>query len=788
MRALDRKLLRELLQLRGQVVTIALVVACGIASFVTLRSTWSSLETSKREYYLDYRFGDVFAHLKRAPEAVVARLEQVPGVALVYARLVQTITLPIQGRGQPPVAEVVSLPPGGEPPLGALFLQAGRLPAVGRADEAVLLTSFADHYDLAPGDTVSAILNGERREVLIVGLATSPEFVYPTPPGGLGVDDERFAVLWMDRTAIAPAFQMEGAFNDVVIRLQHGASEPEVLSEVDRILDPYGGLSAVGRSQQPSNYILEEEMAQLRMWATVVPLIFLGVSAFLVNVVLSRLVHLQRPQIAALKAVGYRDVEVGLHYLKLVSVVVLLGAVLGVAVGAWLGRSLTGVYAHIFRFPYFEYALGVGVPLAAAALSFASAAVGAVATVRRIVLLPPAEAMRPPAPSVYRPLLLEQLGLGRLVSPAGRMVVRELERQPLRTVLSVLGIATALGTLIVGQFTGDAFRYLIQVQFSQVTREDLSVELRDPVAARAARELAHLPGVWRAEGVRTVPVRIEAGHRYREIPLVGYEDGAQLRRVISRDTRRPVPLPPAGLVVTRTLGEVLGVGAGDTVLVKLLQGERAVLPMIVAGMVDELVGLQGYLRLPALNALLAEPPTVSQVLLAVEGGRTDAVIRRLGEMPGVSTITRRSAVVELIERQSGESMAVVSLVLTIFAATIAVGVVYNNARVVLSLRSRDLASLRVLGFSRAEISRVLLNELGLQVLLAIPTGMVIGTWLTGLVVRSIHQERFRFPVVLSARTYAFAILVVLAASAASALLVRRGLDRLDLIGVLKTRE
>jgi putative ABC transport system permease protein len=333
-RALDRKLLRELLQLRGQVVTIALVVACGIASFVTLRSTWSSLETSKREYYLDYRFGDVFAHLKRAPEAVVARLEQVPGVALVYARLVQTITLPIQGRGQPPVAEVVSLPPGGEPPLGALFLQAGRLPAVGRADEAVLLTSFADHYDLAPGDTVSAILNGERREVLIVGLATSPEFVYPTPPGGLGVDDERFAVLWMDRTAIAPAFQMEGAFNDVVIRLQHGASEPEVLSEVDRILDPYGGLSAVGRSQQPSNYILEEEMAQLRMWATVVPLIFLGVSAFLVNVVLSRLVHLQRPQIAALKAVGYRDVEVGLHYLKLVSVVVLLGAVLGVAVGA----------------------------------------------------------------------------------------------------------------------------------------------------------------------------------------------------------------------------------------------------------------------------------------------------------------------------------------------------------------------------------------------------------------------------------------------------------------------
>jgi putative ABC transport system permease protein len=785
-RAIDRKLFRDLLQLRGQVITIALVVACGIASYVTLRSTYSSLETSKDLYYLQYRFGDVFVHLKRAPEGVRARLERIPGVALVYPRLVQSITLPMEGRAQPPLAEVVSLPAAGDPPLGRLYLQGGRLPA-GR-DEAMLLTSFAEHYDLAPGDTVPAVINGQRRDVLIVGLGTSPEFVYPTPPGGIGVDDERFAVLWMDRAEIAPAFQMEGAFNDAVLRLQHGASEAAVLREVDRVLDPYGGLSAVGRSLQPSNYILDQEMSQLRMWATVVPLIFLSVSAFLVNVVLARLVQLQRPEIAALKALGYRDLEVGLHYLKLVTVVVLLGAALGIGAGAWLGSELTGLYAHIFRFPYFEYALGARVPLVAAALSFASAAVGAVTTVRRIALLPPAEAMRPPAPAVYRPLLVERLGFGRLISPAGRMVVRELERQPLRALLSVLGIATALGTLIVGQFTGDAFRYLLDIQFSLVAREDLSVDLRDPVAARGARELAHLPGVRRAEGVRVVPIRVEVGHRYRDIPLIGYADDAELRRVVSRETERPVPLPPEGVVVTRTLGSLLGAGPGDTIRVKVLQGERAVVSLAVSGMVDELIGLQAYMRLPALNALLGEPPTVSQVLLATDRGANGDVIRRLDRMPAVASITSRSAVVELLKRQSGESMAVVTLVLTVFAATIAVGVVYNNARVALSLRSRDLASLRVLGFTRGEISRILLNELGLQVLLAIPAGMVIGTWLTELVVRSIHQEMFRFPVVLSAKTYAFAVLIVLAASAASALLVRHRLDHLDLIGVLKTRE
>jgi putative ABC transport system permease protein len=787
--ALDRKLLRDLTHLRGQVVTIALVVACGIASYVSLQSTFSSLERSRASYYLRYRFGDVFVHLKRAPEGVRARLERIPGVAEVYTRISEQVKLPASTQAQPPLGEVVSLPLEGQPPLGRLYLQAGRMVRREKEDEAVLLARFAERMHLAPGDTLPVVLNGELRRVVIVGLGTSPEFVYPLPRGGsAGVDDARFAVLWMDQHSVAPTFQMEGAFNDAVLRLQPGASEERVLREVDRILDPYGGLPAIGRARQPSNSILNDELEQLRTYATVVPLIFLGVSAFLVNVVLSRLVYLQRPEIAALKALGYRDWEIGFHYVKLVTVVVLLGAIVGVGLGAWLGHGLTGVYAAIFRFPVFSYQLGLRVPVIGAALSFGSAAVGAVGTVRSIALLPPAEAMRPPAPVVYRPLLTERLGVPQLIPPAGRMIVRELERRPLRTALSILGIATGLATLVVGQFSGDAFEYLITMQFSQITREDLSVIFREPVPARTLRELAHLPGVSATEGIRIVPVRVEADHRYREIPLFGYRDGAELRRVVSRTTRATVPLPAEGLLLTRTLGTILGVAAGDTVTLRVLEGQRRVLRVAIAGFVDELAGLQGYMRLPALNHLLGEAPTISAAMLAIETGREADVVRQLNQRPGAISVTSRSALVRELRRQSGASMAVVTLVLTIFAVTITIGVVYNNARVALSVRSRDFASLRVLGFTRAEISRALLGELGLQVLLAIPAGLLLGTWLTALVVGTVHPERYRFPVVLSARTYAFAILVVLVSSALSGLLVRHRLDHLDLIGVLKTRE
>jgi putative ABC transport system permease protein len=788
-KAIDRKLIRDLGHVRGQVLTVALVVACGIASYVTLQSTWSSLESSKVTYYVRYRFGDVFAHLKRAPESVARELEAVPGVAEVYTRITESITLPLADLAQPPLAQVVSLPPAGQPPLGRLFLQAGRMVEPGRPDEAVLLTKFGERAGLAPGDTLPAVVNGELRRLRIVGLATSPEFVYPLPPGGsAGVDDQRFAVLWMDRGAIAPAFQMEGAFNDVVLRVEPGASEKAVLREVDRVLDRYGGFAAVARSRQPSNDILEEEMGQLRTWATIVPLIFLGVSAFLVNVVLSRLVQLQRPEIAALKALGYRDREIGLHYLELVTIIVLLGAVLGIGLGVWLGQGLTGVYAEIFRFPFAGYRLGWRIPFVGAVLSLGTAAAGAVGTVRRIALLPPAEAMRPPAPAVYRPLLVERLGIPQVISPAGRMIVRELERRPLRTVLSVLGVATGLATLVVGQFSGDAFDYLVEMQFSRVTRENLTVTFRNPVPQRALDGLTHLPGVWRAEGIRAVPVRLEAGPRYREIPIVGLPDGAELRRVVGRATGRPVSLPPDGLVLTKTLAELLGIAPGDSVAIRVLEGEWRTYRVPVAGLVDELIGLQGYMRLSGLVRLLGETPTISAALLGVDQGYERDVIRRLNDLPGVLNVTSRAATVAQLRRQSGQSMAVITLVLTIFAATIAVGVVYNNARVALSMRSRDFASLRVLGFTRGEISRTLLSELAAEVLLAVPVGLLLGTWLTSWVLSTAHPERFRFPLVVSPRTYAFAVLVVLASSAVSGLLVRRQLDRLDLIGVLKTRE
>ncbi|MGD8862582.1 MAG: FtsX-like permease family protein [Myxococcales bacterium] len=785
--ALDRKLLRDIGRLRGQVITIALVVACGIASYATTKGTHFSLIAARDTYYERYRFADVFAHLERAPDALIPRIEQIPGVAVAHTRVREYVRIPIETMDEPATGYLVSIPAGREPPLGGLFLREGRSIEPGRSDEAVVLESFAQAHGLELEDRFPVIINGVQRDVRVVGIALSPEFVFAIAPGDMMSDPRRFGVVWMAHEAVAAAFRMEGAFNDVQVRLQPGASARAVIEELNLLLEPYGGTGAYDRDKQISNNVLSGEIAGLEAMTRVVPVIFLGVAAFLINVVLSRVVQLQRAQIAALKAVGYSNRQVGLHYLKLVSVVMLGGSLVGVAAGAWLGGIMTELYTEYFKFPSLYYRLDLQILSAAVGISLLSAVVGALSAVRSATRLPPAEAMRPEQPASYRKALTERMRLQVIFGQASRMVLREVERKPLRALLSALGIAMAVSVLVVGRFGFDAVDWFMEIQFGLAQREDLTVSFANPVPQEALHELSSIEGVRRAEGLRMVRVRYRAGHRSRENVLVGHPEGASLRRILDEHGRETTPVPD-GVILTRKLADILALEVGDTVRIEVLEGQRGHYDLTVAGTVEEIFGLQGHMTLRSLSRMLRQEPQLSLALLSIDPQHHDAVYAALKDRPMVLGVNRREAAIEMFRKQTAGQMRVTTLIMTVFAAIIAGGVIYNNARVALSTRSRDLASLRVLGFRRREISAILLGELSIQVLVALLPGMWIGAQMAEAMMAMADPELYRFPVIISARTYAFAAVVTFGAALLSALLVRRRLDHLDLIGVLKTRE
>jgi putative ABC transport system permease protein len=786
-RALDRKLLRDLVHLRGQMLAIAVVVACGVAIVVSSRIGYESLARSRSSYYAAYRFADVFCQLKRAPDSLASRIAAIPGVAALQTRVAFDVTLDVPGLAEPATGRLLSVPEQGLPALNDVHIRRGRRIEPGRRDEVIVSEAFAQANDLEVGDSLGAILNGRWEELRIVGVGLSPEYVYELRGTSVFPDNKRFGVLWMSRDAMGPAFDMDGAFNDVSLSLTRDASEAEVVARLDRLLAPYGGLGAYGREDQVSHRFLSDEIRQNRVFGVVLPLVFLGVAAFLLNVVLSRLVATQRDQIGVLKAFGYGHVSIAAHYLEFALVAILIGGAGGIGLGVWIGRLINRMYVNFYRFPVLKYEVRGEVIALALGASAAAALIGALAAVRRAFALPPAEAMRPERPASFHAGLIERLGAHRLLSPELRMIVRSLTRRPARFALSVLGIAFAVALLVFGRFFADAIVHIANVQFRLVQREDVTVTALDPLPAAARHALARLPAVMRSEAFRVVPVRMRYGHRYRRTALMGLEPETEMRRLIDRDNRS-VSIPPQGVVLTSKLAEVLGVSVGDSVTVEVLEGARPTRMVPVSGLVDELIGLSAYMNVDALNRLMREGATVSGSFLAVDERRRAELYAELKRMPAVGGVAVRTAELESFEKTLGESLGIFTTIMVTFACVIAVAVVYNAARIALSERGRELASLRVLGFTRREVASILLGEQALVTVAAIPLGYGIGYGICAIMARVYQWELFRLPLIVSNDTYVFALAVVAGASLFSALLVARRIRHLDLIEVLKTRE
>jgi putative ABC transport system permease protein len=783
----NRMLGRDLWHLRGQVAAAALVVACGVAAFVSMRSTYESLLFAQQDYYAAFRFADVFAQVKRAPVSIAARVAEIPGVAQVRARVAMQVTLDVAGLPEPATGRLVSVPDRRRAMINDLFLRRGRYVEADRDDEVIASEAFAGANRLNVGDGIGAIINGRWKRLRIVGTALSPEYIYEVGGGTIFPDNRRFGVLWMGERALEAAFNMDGAFNDLALTLSPGASEPDVIKRVDRLLARYGGLGAYGREDQLSHRFISDEIAQNRISSTTIPAIFLGVAAFLLHIVLSRLVAMQRIEIGLLKAFGYSNTLVGLHYLKLALITVICGVMAGTLVGLYLGGQLTELYRDYYRFPRLDHFASAGVLALTALVSVAAAAFGSLSALLNAVALPPAEAMRAEPPASFRAGVLERTGLARLLPSSGRIIARSIVRRGLKSILAVLGIACAVGMLVLGGFFYDAIRYLMWLQFEVVQRDDVTVVFNEPKSAGARHELDRLPGVRLSEPFRAVPVRLRFAHRSRRVELTGLAPHSELRRLIDLKLRS-VELPAEGLVVTSKLAEILGAKPGDLVTVEVLEQARPVREVAIASVVDELVGIAAYMEGAALNRLLGEQGALTGAHLAVDPDEAPRLYRRLKSMPAVSGVSVREAVLKSFREILDRSLFLSTLINVLFACVIAFGVVYNSARIALSERGNELASLRVLGFTRREVAVILLGEQGVLTLIAIPLGFVLGAAVCWLLVVRLSTELYRIPFVLTLRTFVFATLVVVLASVASGFLVARRINRLDLIAVLKTRE
>ncbi len=787
MAPLDRKLARDLWRMKGQVVAIALVIAAGVATVVLALGTLHSLQETRDAYYDRYQFANVFAQARRAPEHLARQVAAIPGVAQVETRIVDDIILDIPGLEEPARARILSLPDRDGARLNRVQIRIGRGIDADHPDEILVHEAFAEAHGLVPGDTITGNINGKARRLRVVGIALSPEFVYVIGPGDLVPDNRRFGLIWMGRGALEAAYDLDGAFNDISLRLTRAAVEAEVIERLDGLLDPFGGVGAYTRHDQISDAFLRSEIEQLNNMARIIPPIFLAVAAFLLNIVVTRLVETEREQIGLFKAFGYSDLAVGWLYLKLVLAIAVLGILLGWAGGAWMGRGMTALYIEYFRFPFLYYLIDPAVFAVAALASLAAAVAGALYAVRRAVRLAPAVAMAPPAPTVYRNTIVERAVPAGMMGPMTRMVWRHIARWPLRSATTIVGVAASVALLVLSLFFIDAIDEMLDAFFFRSQHQDVTVQFANVRQDAVGFEIAHLPGVLAVEQFRAVPARLRHGHLSRRTQISGIEPDAQFSRLFDPNDR-PIALPPFGIVLTAKLAERLDAVAGDVLTVEVLEGRRPVRRLPVSLIVHEYVGTAAYMDRSLLNRLMVESAAASGSHITVDPLAQADLMRALKDIPVIQGVTARRAALDTFRSMIDDTMGTMVSFYLLFASLIAVGVVYNSARISLSERGRELASMRVLGFYKGEVIAVLLGEMAILTVLAMPLGCLFGYGLAALLVGLFDSDLYRLPLIVQPSTYGYAVLVIAVAAAATGVAVARRIAGLDLIAVLKTRE
>ena len=787
MQALNKKLLRDLWKIRGQAFAIALVVGSGVAVMVMSLSSLESVKETTAAYYDRYRFGHVFAALERAPRHVVNRIEQIPGVQTVQTRISKLVTLSIANFDEPVIGQINSIPEWGEPLLNLIALQKGRLVAPGNTDEVVVSESFAEAHALNVGDTINAILNGNQRTLKIVGMGLSPEFVYSIGPGALMPDDQRYGVLWMGYDTLAAAFDLEESFNYVSVALLRNTNPKDVIKQLDSILERYGSIGAISRRDQISNWFLENEIKQMRNMAETLPIIFILVAAFLTQMVLARLISIERSEIGLLKAFGYSGLRIGLHYYLMVVVITFFGIFLGWGVGLWLGLINTKIYAAFFKFPFLFFQPSVSTFAISAFITLAAVLIGTSRAVRNASSLPPAEAMRPPAPPIFKRHTSRENPIFSWLDQPSRIILRQIVRWPLRSLFTCFGIALSVGVLVMSLQWSDSITSIINTYFYKAQRQDVTLMLIDTEHHTVINEVKHLPGVLQTEPARMVSAEFFSGHKFHRGAVSGIPQNALLAPVY--DNRKGlVSIPEHGVVVGSALAKKLNVDIGDFMQVKFLDGRRPELSLLIVNVIETYIGMPVYMALDTLNRIMKEPQQVDMVNIMVDANYQNALFKELKNTPKVSAVMVKEGAIKTFENTMAETILIYISFFTMFACALAFGLVYNSTRIALSERGRELATLRVLGFSSMEISYILLGEIALFVLISLPLGCLAGYGLAWMIVTLMENELYRIPVIIFPDSYGISMSIILLAAVVSATIVQSKIKHLNLLEVLKTRE
>jgi len=789
-RLLVRKLRRDVYRRKGALLALVAIVAVGMSCYVAMEGVYRDLDNSRAAFYREYHLADFTVDLKRAPLSAAAAVEEVPNVRRARPRVSVAVTIDLENTPEPVSGRAISMPLEKRPVLNDVLMRSGTWFSSAEG-EVIVNADFAAANGIVPGSTLDVLLLDKQHRLLVVGTAMSPEFVYLLPPsGGLAPDPKTFGVLYMPEDFLEKSADLDGACNQIVGMAcdTREIALSNMLELLEEKLDPYGVVSTTPRSEQPSVKFLSEELKGLEATAAILPVVFFGVAALVLNVLITRMVAQQRTSIGVLRAIGYTWGDMLRHYLAYGALIGAAGAVLGAALGIWLQGIFCRLYALYFSLPEIEPHFYGDIMAAGSAVSVLFAVAGSARGAWHAVKMAPAVAMQPPMPEVGGAIILERIRpLWGMLGFAWKMIMRTIFRNPFRSTVTLLSGLVSTALLFATVHTYSAFAYLVDHEYERTAHHDFQMALRDPVDGRAVAETASLPGVTYAEGQLAVPCRLSRGPYSKRLVVTGMPEPSRLYTPIDA-AGNPITVPEGGLILTRKLADILHVRPGETLRMRPLIGRRRETVVPVVALVDTYLGLSAYADIGYLGRLIGEYRVVNAVFGTTGGAARNEFLEEIKRRPSAVGYGERSRTLKLIDDVIGASLGPSIAVLVLFAGIIALGSMLNTNLVSLSEREREVGSLRVMGYTPLQALKIFAGESLVVYIFAVAAGLAAGVGLARLISMAYYTEIYRFPVVIRAWQFAAAAAMMAVFFIAAQLLIYRVIIGLDWLEVLKSRE
>lgn len=780
MKKLDKRLFRLINNTKGQYIAVLAIVVTGLFVFTAVSNSALNLKDSLNDYYVETNFADIFVSAISLPQKLESSIIGESDISEAEARLVFDTSFITDDDEDKVNVRAVSVDKN-ENKINKLYIKSGKR-ALSEKD-IIVIEQFAVARNINVGDQIKLQINGRQYKFNVSAIAASSEYTYIMEnEQAMLPDPENFGIVYIEEDYLRKIYGSKGNFNEILIEINNEDKLDETSEFLEDHLDKYGVKRVIKKDDQLSNSMMKQEIEGLEMMSKSVPVIFLVFAGIMLSSMLSRIIKKDRTAIGILKALGYKNSEVIVHYLKYAASVGVIGGLIGSIVGTALSGAMTNYYLVFFNIPTLTIKVYYDRIIISIILSCLFCIVSGFWGVKGITKINPAESMKPESPGKGKRILIEKIKIiWNHIPFSWKMVLRSIFREKKKFAFVGAAVAITCGMMVMTIWMIDIMDVMFNKHYNEFMKMEYNINFIGFENENAKKEVAENINVEDIEGRIELPFELENGKKSKIVNVIGLEKNTVFYGFEDMKGSK-VYIPDDGILISSNLATGLNVKTGDSILLKNFLPNKDDGYVTVKGIIKQSLGINGYMNLNYLNDKFLDKGIINGIYLNSD----DDVSSKLKDVKNINTIQSQNDMRSAFEEYTG--LINVSMgFMVIFSGLLGFIIMYSMTLMSINERTLEFSSLRVMGFSKKEIFNMLVRENMIMSFIGIIVGIPLGLWLVNYMATSYTTDVYSMNEPVSAISVVIAMILTIVFLISAQFMTYAKIHKLDFMQALKNR-